>query len=127
MGVELSAIFFGIGIGIALGVLLKDIFSFESTLVRYNNWAEKQFPKSTSKSSLEGLKKEIIEVEDELNKPYSEVNKEELGLEYVDCMMYLIDGARRAGINEFELIYLFRKKLKINKNRSWNINEDKSY
>lgn len=94
----------------------------------YNNWASKQFPNSTSLSSLIGLEREIIEVKEKLfEQEVGLINDEALKFEYVDCLMYLIDSARRSGISIEQLFIHFEKKLEINKNRDWKINSDNSY
>lgn len=117
----------GFGIGTMLTSYMDWTRSIGKLFKDYNKWSKNQFPNSTSQSSLEGLKREIIEVEIELNKPFKETSKSVIGTEYVDCLMYIIDSSRRSGISERKLIKLFRKKLKINQKRDWKINEDKSY
>jgi len=99
--------------------------SLEKLLSEYNHWAKNKFPNSTPTSSLRGLEREIKEVEIELETKNPDFIK--LGMEYADCMMYLIDSARRSGINEDTLFSFLRIKLDINYKRDWKINEDNSY
>lgn len=111
-------------------VNIQDIVS------RYNDWCQKQFPLSTPISSLKGLKRECDECMNDiylLNKW-----KEETGccnpelfnnakIEYADCLMYLIDSARRFGLSLDDLFLAMDEKLQINLKRDWKINEDNSY
>ncbi len=108
----------------------------EKIIQDYQNWASIQFPNSTYISSIIGLKREVDELEIELNRPLSdeyfgeedvEKYRNDVGLEYADCLMYLIDGARRYGYSFHDLIGFLEQKLEINKKRDWKINEDKSY
>ena len=104
-------------------------------IANYHKWAINQFPNSTAQSSLEGLKREIVEVEEELGSSdqISSSNvrlfrhKSRLSKEYVDCLMYILDSSRRAGISQSELFTAFKEKLEINKKRNWKQNLDKSY
>lgn len=93
-------------------------------------WASKQFPNSTMESSLIGLDREISEVilaKADYTVIDCEENRTNLGIEYVDCIMYLIDSMKRAGFEISELPSLFAQKLEINKKREWKQNKDKSY
>lgn len=104
---------------------------------RYNEWAEKQFPDSTAISSLKGLKRECDECISDIEKLTPEViNSTDGGfdicfdaarIEYADCLMYLIDSARRFGLSLDDLFFALDEKLQINLSRDWKINEDKSY
>lgn len=111
--------------------LVRKKDTLEYLFEQYHEWAEKQFPNSTYKSSIEGLKREVLELESELfdntRKFDKFATKTSIGLEYVDCIMYLMDSSRRYGITQSELFINFKEKLEINKKRNWKINEDKSY
>lgn len=111
--------------------LIRKSKSVESLLDEYHEWATKQFPNSTCKSSLIGLKREIVELDEFLSKKPTAFRRQELrysiAYEYIDILMYLLDSARRYGISRKEFFQFFESKLQINKNRSWNINPDKSY
>jgi NTP pyrophosphatase (non-canonical NTP hydrolase) len=62
------------------------------------------------------LKKEV----DELIEALENVSSvEELGMEFADCLMLLLDSASHAGISVDELMIYARKKLEINKTRIW--------
>ncbi len=69
------------------------------------------------------MKREIAELEHELI--YGNIRNAEF--EYVDCLMYILGSARRAGISQDKLFKAFSEKLEINKKRNWKINNDKSY
>jgi len=97
----------------------------EKLIEEYNEWAKSKFPYSTAKSSLKGLIRECEEVQEELC--IIDGNIESLSIEYVDCLMYLLDSMRRAGVSQDLFWRSFEKKLNINKNRDWNQNEDKTY
>lgn len=104
--------------------------TLEFLFEKHQEFAKNKFPKSTWESSLRGLEREIKEVElahsDYLVIDGSE-NKEKLGLEYIDCFMYLLDSAKRAGFNVGEIKKMFKNKLEINLNREWKLNIDGSY
>ncbi len=94
-------------------------------------WSLKTFPEATSQSSLEKLKEEIKEVEKELTYlekfPDGDSGLEKLSMEYADCFMCLFDSAGRAGLSVQDIINSFAEKLEINKNRSWNKNDNNTY
>lgn len=97
---------------------------------QHSEFAKNKFPESTWKSSLDGLAREIKEVE-EAKSDYAVIdgkeNRKALGLEYVDCFMYLVDSMSRSGFTISEFQNLFKEKLEINKNREWKKNADNSY
>lgn len=79
-------------------------------------WSDGQFGYNRKPhSSIEHLKKEVDEL---LEKPYSVE-------EYGDCLMLLLDAARRAGITGSALMEQAYKKLEINKKREWGKPDDK--
>lgn len=96
--------------------------SFESLFEEHQKFAKERFPESTWQSSLEGLKREIKEVEDA-----DKSNLDAWLIEYIDCLKYLLDSMYRAGASINDIKRLFRKKLEINKNRQWSKNPDNSY
>jgi hypothetical protein len=102
----------------------------EELFTEHQNFAKDKFPKSTWESSLRGLEREIKEVE-LARGDYQVIDGHEtrkaLGLEYIDCFMYLLDSANRLGFEVDELRNLFEEKLQINKNREWTKNKDDSY
>jgi len=104
--------------------------TLEKLFEEHRDFSKKQFPESTWDSSLRGLEREIEEVESAKMDYYiidGEKNKNKLGLEYVDCFMYLLDSMARAGFDIDQLTLLFQQKLEINKNREWKKNKDNSY
>ncbi len=92
-------------------------------VLAHQKWAKENFPDSTAKSSLLGLKREIRETIESLENE----TPEQILEEYIDCFMYLLDSVRRAGFNEFQVNAMFHLKLEKNKKRNWNKNEDNSY
>ena len=104
--------------------------TFEKLFEEHRQFSKDKFPDSTWESSLRGLEREIEEVENARADYYvidGSENKEKLGIEYVDCFMYLLDSMSRVGFTIEELQRLFKKKLEINKNREWRKNKDNSY
>lgn len=95
---------------------------FETLFTEHQKFAKERFPESTWQSSLEGLKREIKEVEDA-----DKSNFDAWIIEYIDCLKYLLDSIYRAGASINDIKRLFRKKLEINKNREWSKNPDNSY
>ncbi len=104
--------------------------TLEQLFYEHQLFASKKFPESTWESSLRGLEREIKEVESAKMDYYiidRHKNRKLLGIEYVDCFMYLIDSMGRAGFDIAELADLFKEKLEINQNRDWKKNKDNSY
>ena len=105
--------------------------TFENLFLDHQEWAEHKFPASTPRSSLKGLRREIKEVEKEIKKlealPDGDDGLQDLGIEYVDCFMYLLDSMNRAGITLEDFKDNFENKLQINKERKWKKNKDNSY
>ncbi len=96
----------------------------------HQEFAKNKFPKSTWESSLRGLEREIKEVELAKADYYvidGHENRRKLGIEYIDCFMYLLDSMNRAGFIADEIPELFEEKLAINKEREWAKNNDGSY
>ena len=101
--------------------------SFENLFKRHQEFSTKTFISSTPMSSLEGLKIEADEAIDELGGIDRDYDGEALPLEYVDCLMYLMDSIARAGIPLERIKEMFVKKLAINAERKWKINKNGSY
>ena len=104
-----------------------EMLSFEELFKQHQEFSIKTFVSSTPKSSLEGLNIEANEAIDELDGIKRDYDGEALPLEYVDCLMYLMDSITRAGIPLARIKEMFVKKLEINKNRKWKINKNGSY
>ena len=101
--------------------------TFEELFKKHQEFSIKTFVGSTPKSSLEGLKIEADEAIYELNCTSWDYFGEALPLEYVDCLMYLMDSIARAGIPLERIKEMFVKKLEINKNRKWKIKKNGRY
>lgn len=109
---------------------ISNIISFEDLFKAHQEFAKNRFPESTWESSLRGLEREIKEVENARDDYYvidDAENREKLGIEYVDCFMYLLDSMGRLEFTVEELQHLFKNKLEININREWEKNKDGSY
>lgn len=104
--------------------------SLEELFSEHQEFAQNKFPNSSWRSSLRGLEREIKEVES-AKLDYTIIddrkNRKALGIEYVDCFMYLLDSAKRAGFDVTELKALFAEKIEINRERDWKQNKDGSY
>ena|ERR1044072_1691099 len=102
--------------------------SLEELEIERMDWSRKTFPEATAMSSLEKLKQEIKEVEDEYALDLPEFFKQgELAEEYSDCLMCIFDSAGRAGITVTQIRDAFEKKLEKNKARKWQKNDDNTY
>lgn len=99
--------------------------NLEELFKQHQEYAKKQFTNSTAESSLIGLKREVNETIDELK--LKDYDGNALPLEYVDCMMYLIDSLQRSNIDWEQFKNYFKMKLSINKGRKWKQNKDGSY
>lgn len=107
----------------------------------YNAWTIEKFPNSTPISSLKGLKREVEEtieaiesfnIADKIGKLDGnngglEIYHDAVRIEYADCLMYLIDSARRFGLSVDDLFFSLDEKLQINLQRQWKQNDDLSY
>lgn len=87
-------------------------------------WSFDTFKEATALSSLEKLSDEIEEVAHELQHGAS---GDQLVTEYADCLMCLFDSAGRAGVTPEQIFEAFKRKLAINKARSWEKNENNTY
>lgn len=74
-----------------------------------SRWGNQQFGQATPHSTISHLKKEVQEL---LDDPYDT-------MEYADCLMLLLHGARRAGISVEAIIDVAWHKLDINRHREW--------
>lgn len=104
-----------------------DNINFEELFKQHQEFSKKAFPNSTAKSSLIGLKREVDEAIEELHGINRDYDGKALPLEYVDCLMYLIDSIQRAGISLEQIKESFIEKLEINEKRGWTQNADGSY
>lgn len=84
-------------------------------------WSKEVFPEATAYSSLQKLKEEIKELEENIKQGVKDP------IEYADALMCLLDSASRHGIKPEYIILAFEKKLAINKNREWVKNSDNTY
>lgn len=104
--------------------------NLENLFKKHQEFSLKMFPKSTWKSSLIGLQREIKEVEfakDDYTVIDCAENKKALGYEYIDCLMYLLDSMKRAGFDASEIHDLFSEKYQINLKRTWVKDSDGCY
>lgn len=85
------------------------------------SWSRETFPTATPYSSLQKAKKEIGEIEKDLEN--NEVNT----VEYVDAIMCILDSAGRSGITMVDIIKTYSEKLEINLKRTWKDNGDGTY
>lgn len=94
---------------------MKDINwdSFEEVSTYIHEWAQRTFPGRNPKSSVTKLGMEEIP---ELLIHLKEKGTKDIGQEWADCLILLLDLARIWGINPFEAI---RAKMEINERRMW--------
>ena len=82
----------------------------------YLAWAETAFPEATPISCALHLRKEVQELVDEL-----EANGPGVDEEICDCLMLILHAAFRANT---DLNAELKRKLEINKNRKWLLNDE---
>lgn len=75
-------------------------------------WSEKTFGTSEERGPIGPLKHLQKEVEEALEAPDD-------ASEYADCLILIIDAARRAGFDIDELLHATHCKMKINRHRKW--------
>ena len=81
---------------------------------RIDKWQRTTFPRSTVLSKMKHLKKEIVELDDELLKV--KYDHKAISMELADCFILLIGIAGLLGVNVIEAI---KQKFKILKKRDW--------
>lgn len=98
----------------------KTIFELEEE--RYA-WSLATFPKASAIGSLNKLRDEVDEIEENIKEGKRDV------MEYADVLMCLFDSARRQEnpILIQEIFDAFEQKLEINKKRIWSENDNGSY
>lgn len=84
-------------------------------------WAKETFPGATAKSAIAHLRKELIEIEENLDSGTKDVT------EYSDALMLVMEAAARDGFTASDVLKGFRDKHEINKTRKWEQHEDGAY
>ena len=92
----------------------NDLNAFQK---KQGRWAANTFGDQTTEEKLRHLIKEIREIMDD---PQDVV-------EYADALSLLLDAARLQGISASEIVRAARKKLDVNKRRTWTKNPDGTY
>jgi NTP pyrophosphatase (non-canonical NTP hydrolase) len=96
---------------------------FEWIIDQFIKFSLRAYPDATAKSSLEKLKEEIKEVENEL----MEGAIYNIAEEYADCLMCVYHSASKAGIQPKVLMNAFADKLAKNEKRKWVKNANNTY
>ena len=99
--------------------------TFEELFLKHQEFTRNTFPFATAKGSLIKLIEEANETIDELR--LTDYDGNALPLEYVDCMMCLLDSLQRSNIDFKQFKRYFEMKLSINLSRTWKQNKDGSY
>lgn len=77
-------------------------------------WQKETFPHATAESKIHHLKKELIELYDDI------ISKNPLRkLEFADCFFLLFGAAAADGMTYSDIIDCINEKFEINKNRQW--------
>lgn len=101
------------------------IYDKAPTLVELENkraeWALKEFPAATAKSSLIKARGEIDEIDENIDDGVLDP------IEYVDAIMCLFDSAKRQGLTAAEIVEAYGHKNLINFGRTWVKNPDNTY
>lgn len=85
---------------------------FKATVARLSIWSQATFGLDTERGpegALKHLRKEVdetLEAQDDI-------------LEYADCLILIVDAARRAGISTNRLIGAMSDKMAVNESREW--------
>lgn len=102
--------------------------TFESVFEEFGSFAVKTFKKATSYSTMEKLKDEAEEVQDELmNYKGTQEAREALKKEFADCLLCLVHSAKKAGFTAEELVSAMDQKSKVNQGRKWKLNANNTY
>lgn len=103
---------------IDLGQALDDLAKDQA------EWSQKTFGNDEDRGpvgALRHLEKEAVEAVEvcSSNSPHEEVEEE-----LADCLLLLLDAARRAGVGPMALIKAGQRKMKVNKCRTWPTPQD---
>lgn len=102
--------------------------TIESSVTRWMEWTQTNFPKSGAKSSLIHLQEEIKEVLEAIDDPTTREHHEGIALmEYADCFICLLTAAGKSGFTIQELFKASQNKMNINYKREWILNADNTY
>jgi len=83
-------------------------------------WSDATFGEtSTPASKLKHLQKEIPELLEALQNNEVNTKSEDIRLEFADCMLLLLDAARKCNFSAEEILSFTKEKLEINKKRTW--------
>lgn len=99
---------------------------FDELIQQHIEFALPTFAVATSFSSISKLKWETYELLEAL-RCRETFGDHALLLEYIDCMMCLVDSAARAGFTTNQIKAAFAFKLNKNKERKWQRNDDNTY
>lgn len=105
---------------------MLELIPVEKIIGMHLSFTRRAFPLSTSKGALTHLKREIEEIEQEIELgDKSSVEKKEE--EFADALGCLLDAAQREGIYFLKIIDALYNKIQVNKKREWKYNGDGSY
>lgn len=96
----------------------------ELALKTWKQFVTEIFPESDPITTLEKLKTEIKELEQELDNP---INEQALLEEYADCIICLLTSALQVGYSEKEILEKLYYKISKNMAREWKYNGDGTY
>ena len=102
---------------------MKKKKSIEDLIKDYNKWVSTNFPAATINGTLSGLKREVKEVEQDVERLLFLIEEDrdcedirtDLSIEISDVLMSCFDLSRLAGISQEALWKKFAEKLEINK------------
>lgn len=82
-------------------------------------WQKEVFPDATALSKIAHLKKELPELEEAINKSYSDLQPMDVLLEFADCFFLLFGSAAAYGMEYEDIVSAIEQKFEINKARKW--------
>lgn len=102
--------------------------TIESSVEKWMQWTNVNFPKSGTEASLIHLQEEIKELLEAINDPAKfEYNEGIALMEYADCFICLLTAAGKSGFTIEQLFKAIQNKMEINYNRKWVLNADNTY
>jgi NTP pyrophosphatase (non-canonical NTP hydrolase) len=102
-------------------VNVKDKGEIQKLMEDWDEWRNKTFPNATPISHCIHLLKEVEELKQAI---FHEHSKDEIGSEFADCFILLLNTASQFKLTFDDLVEFSKTKMEVNKKRKWG-NPDK--
>lgn len=93
--------------------------NFQDAFTDIDDFQTKTFGHTNPLPKIKHLQKEVQELIEEFEKPLE--SSSEIDMEFADCFILLIGAAVSWGLSHEEVLGVIKKKLDINKTRTWGV------